>query len=207
MTTPPIEELSSRQFEVLDLICQGLPSSLISKKLNISFETVRSHRRAIMRRWGVSNTVELVNKYHKLKSEGTRPKIRRASTPYLLVVEDDTDFRELLVSSLRGFGFQCHGAGDRKKMDTALKARMPDIVILDLNLGADDGLQIAKNLRTKSDCGIIMMTTRGMIESRIDGLAIGADAYLVKPVDVRELTAVIKNLYARLHPSQDSVKS
>lgn len=205
MKGSPLEDLSGRQLEVLDLICQGFPSSLIGKKLNISFETVKSHRTAIMRRWGVSNTVELVNKYHDIKSERHPPKIR-TETPYLLVVEDDIDFRELMVSSLRGFGFECNGVGNREELESALSARMPDIIILDLNLGQDDGLDIAKNLRASSACGIVMMTTRGMIESRIDGLAIGADAYLVKPVDIRELTAVLKNLYVRLHPPPDAVK-
>lgn len=199
MTGKALSELSARQLEVLELICQGYPSSLISKQLNISFETVKSHRSAIMRRMEVSNTVALVNKYNQYKAQVDRTQTSRA-IPTLMVVEDDLDFRALLVSSLAQLGFQCSGVENRRELELAIKKNLPDIVILDLNLGPDDGLEIARMLREQTRCGIVIMTTRGMVESRIDGLAVGADAYLVKPVDIRELTGTIKNLYSRLNP-------
>jgi DNA-binding response OmpR family regulator len=84
-------------------------------------------------------------------------------------------------------------------MEAALAEQAVGIVLLDLNLGAEDGLAIARDLReTQPLLGIIMMTTRGMVEQRIEGLVVGADVYLVKPVDMRELVEVIRNLHRRL---------
>ena len=82
-------------------------------------------------------------------------------------------------------------------MKSALEGKPASIVLLDLNLGEEDGLDMARALRESYRCGIIMMTTRGMVEQRIDGLAMGADTYLVKPVDMRELVGVIRNLHRR----------
>jgi DNA-binding response OmpR family regulator len=84
-------------------------------------------------------------------------------------------------------------------MEAALTEQAVGIVLLDLNLGAEDGLAIARDLRESQPfLGIIMMTTRGMVEQRIEGLVVGADVYLVKPVDMRELVEVIRNLHRRL---------
>jgi DNA-binding response OmpR family regulator len=77
-------------------------------------------------------------------------------------------------------------------------SQQADIILLDLNLKDEDGLEIAKSLRDTGRYGIIMMTTRGTIQQRIDGLATGTDAYLVKPIDIRELVAVIRNMHRRL---------
>lgn len=195
-------KLTPRQREVLKLMCQGLPTKMISERLFLSAHTVAEYRHVILKRLGVANVVELVNKVNQMKLEAQlaeNPGIRAALEipPELLVVEDDVRYRELVVSGLKEAGFPCRGADCWADMETALAEMPASIVLLDLNLGEEDGLQMARALRESHSCGIIMMTTRGMIEQRIDGLAMGADAYLVKPVDMRELIGVIRNLHRR----------
>jgi DNA-binding NarL/FixJ family response regulator len=202
MTDDETAKLTSRQRDVLALMCQGLPTKMISERLFLSAHTVAEYRHVILKRLGVANVVELVNKVNQMKSEAQlakNPNIRAALEvpPELLVVEDDVCYRELVVSSLTQAGFPCRGSGCWAEMKSALEEKPASIVLLDLNLGEEDGLDMARALRESYRCGIIMMTTRGMVEQRIDGLAMGADAYLVKPVDMRELVGVIRNLHRR----------
>lgn len=195
-------KLTPRQREVLKLMCQGLPTKIISERLFLSSHTVAEYRHVILKRMGSANVVELVNKVNQIKSEAqlaNNPDLRVAleTPPELLVVEDDLCYRDLVVFSLKEAGFPCRGVGSCAEMEAALTAQSASIVLLDLNLGEEDGLEMASLLRASHRCGIIMMTTRGMVEQRIDGLAMGADAYLVKPVDMRELIGVIRNLHRR----------
>lgn len=197
-------ELSPRQREVLELICQGLTTQLISERLELSPNTVAEYRQQILRRVGAANVVELVN----LVNEHRRKQVRSSLSsgfqnalnqpPDLIVVEDDANYRNIVVSSLLQQGFPCRGVESSADLESAVRVRLPSIVILDLNLGGEDGLEIANRLKSHRELGVIMMTTRGMVEQRIDGLAMGADAYLVKPVDMRVLCGVIRNLDHRL---------
>ena len=201
--TNEISDLSPRQRQVLDLICQGLTTQLISERLKLSTNTVAEYRSLILRKMGVSNAVELVNLVRLQKDKAAKPgagELQAAleAPPELIVVDDDVDYRQIVVTSLIQQGFPCRGAGSCAELEAALQDHLPGIVILDLNLGAEDGLEIARRLRDYPRVGIVMMTTRGMIEQRLDGLAMGADAYLVKPVDMRELIGVINNLHRRL---------
>jgi DNA-binding NarL/FixJ family response regulator len=204
MIANPIDKLKPRLREVLDLMCEGLPTKLISARLNLSYHTVAEYRHDLLRHFGVTNAVELVNKINHIKSEARiagSPDLQAAlaSQPQLLVVEDDVCYRELVLADLTAMGFPCRGVGSRADMDAALAEQAVGIVLLDLNLGEEDGLAIARDLReTQPLLGIIMMTTRGMVEQRIEGLVVGADVYLVKPVDMRELGSVIRNLYRRV---------
>jgi DNA-binding NarL/FixJ family response regulator len=198
-----ISQLTPRQQQVLELMCQGLPCRAMAERLHLSPHTVGEYRALILRLMDVRNVVELVNKVNALKSEqtlNTQPDLKTALEipPELIVVEDDPGYRDLVVSGLLKAGFPCRGAGSGSELDSLLAARPAEIVVLDLNLGDEDGLTIARTLRETGPCGIIMMTTRGSIQNRIDGLAMGTDAYLVKPVDMRELIGVIRNLHRRL---------
>ena len=204
MTADKIANLKPRLREVLELMCEGLPTKLISARLNLSYHTVAEYRHDLLRHFGVANAVELVNKINQIKAESRlarNPDLQAAleSPPCLLVVEDDVCYRELVLADLEAMGFPCRGVGSRAEMEAALAGQAVSIVLLDLNLGAEDGLAIARDLReTQPLLGIIMMTTRGMVEQRIEGLVVGADVYLVKPVDMRELASVIRNLYRRV---------
>ena len=204
MTADKIADLTPRLREVLELMCEGLPTKLISDRLNLSYHTVAEYRHDLLRHFGAANAVELVNKINLIKAEARlarNPDLQAAleSPPRLLVVEDDVCYRELVLADLEAMGFPCRGVGSRADMVAALAEQTVSIVLLDLNLGAEDGLAIARDLRkTQPLLGIIMMTTRGMVEQRIEGLVVGADVYLVKPVDMRELVEVIRNLHRRV---------
>lgn len=187
------------------MICEGLSSTEIGDRLHLSPHTVKDYRKSIFERMGVRNVVELVNKVNQQRADqrlAARPDLRAAlaQPPEILVVEDMLDLRAMVVSSLVLAGFPARGVANRSEMLMAMAERAANILVLDLNLGEDqvDGLVIAEEMRQRSDVGIIMMTSRGMIDQRIHGLALGADAYLVKPIDIRELTAVITNLHRRL---------
>ena len=196
-------QLSPRQREVLDLICQGLPAQLIGQKLGLPTNMIVECRHALLQQFGAANAVELVNTVNQIKSAirlGQQPEMlaKLSTPPRLLVVEDDAPYRELLVDQLKRSGFLNAGVDCRAAMEVALVEHPVNIVLLDLNLGKEDGLVIARNLReTFPALGIIMMTTRGMVEQRIDELLGVADVYLVKPVDLRELVGVVRNLHRR----------
>lgn len=117
---------------------------------------------------------------------------------HIAVVEDEASLRADLVEYLSACGHGVVGCEDGAALDRALAERMADIVILDVNLPGEDGFSIAKRLRDKSEIGIIMLTARGVNVDRVVGLEIGADVYLVKPIELRELEAQIRTLARRL---------
>lgn len=114
------------------------------------------------------------------------------------MVEDEQELREELIDYLRYMGYQVCGVASAEAFWQHWDATAWDIVLLDLGLPAEDGLTTARKLRQSSTVGIIMMTARGQVEDRIEGAQAGSDVYLVKPIDPRELKAVIDNLMQRL---------
>jgi len=118
--------------------------------------------------------------------------------PLIYLVDDDEDFREEIIFGLAALGLNVRGFDSAAALYRAYAVRPSKIVILDIGLDGEDGLSIAAHLRASRNVGIIMATGRGSIEDRIGGLKTGADAYLVKPVDVRELAATVEALSARL---------
>ncbi len=116
----------------------------------------------------------------------------------IVVVEDEASLRRDLVEYLRGCGFDSIGAKNGRELDEAIATREISLVILDVNLPGEDGFKIATRLREMPSIGIIMVTARGSTVDRVVGLEIGADAYLVKPVEMRELEAQCKALLRRL---------
>lgn len=117
---------------------------------------------------------------------------------HIMVVEDEASLRADVVEYLSACGHTVVGCGDGSELDAALSRQNADIIILDVNLPGEDGFSIAKRLRDHSDVGIIMLTARGVNVDRVVGLEIGADVYLVKPVELRELEAQIRTLARRL---------
>ncbi len=116
----------------------------------------------------------------------------------ICVVEDEVDFREEIVEALREAGFGVRDFPGSRELYAALLVAPSDIIILDVGLPGEDGFSIAERLRGVGGMGIVMLTARGRIEDRVRGLSEGADAYLVKPVDLRELLAVVHSLARRL---------
>lgn len=118
----------------------------------------------------------------------------------IVIVEDDLELREHLMKGLSYFGFDLRGVGDGAELNAALAERPAHIILLDLGLPKEGGLEIAGRLRDNPTLGIIILTGRSMTEERILGLESGADYYFVKPVEIAELAAAIKNLGRRLAP-------
>jgi two-component system phosphate regulon response regulator OmpR len=122
--------------------------------------------------------------------------------PRILVVDDDAGLRDLLAQYLSGQGFDVECVGDGKAMDVALTANTPDLVILDLMLPGEDGLALARRLRANTSLPIVMLSARGEDIDRIVGLEVGADDYLPKPFNPRELLARIRAVLRRQSPPQ-----
>ena len=117
--------------------------------------------------------------------------------PHLLVVDDDPEIRNLLSKLLTDRGYRVETAREEQEMRHVLMSSRIDLVILDLMLPGKDGLTICRELRALKPIPIIMLTARGDPTDRVIGLEIGADDYLPKPFDVRELEARIKAVLRR----------
>jgi DNA-binding response OmpR family regulator len=116
----------------------------------------------------------------------------------VLVVDDDAAIREMLSEYLSSHGYAVALAGDGASMRSQLESTAPDIVLLDLGLPREDGLSLARYLRERYDVGIIMVTGASGAVDRIVGLEVGADDYVTKPFEPRELLARIKSVLRRL---------
>lgn len=117
----------------------------------------------------------------------------------IALVEDDEDLRDEMCFQLCRAGFSVFGCEDGVSLDRHLREHGCALVVLDLGLAGEDGLSIATRLRLeRPELGIVMLTARGRLQDRLSGLECGADAYLVKPVDIRELIAVIQTVVRRL---------
>ncbi|MDD2761125.1 MAG: response regulator transcription factor [Methylomonas sp.] len=116
----------------------------------------------------------------------------------ILVVEDEPDLCEAIVSFLELEGFQAAGVGSVLAADVWLKAHSVDIVILDVGLPDRDGISWIRQAEAIRGKGLIVASARGNLPDRIRGLAAGADAYLVKPVEFEELRLIVDNVANRL---------
>ncbi|MFA7240382.1 MAG: response regulator [Sulfuricellaceae bacterium] len=123
---------------------------------------------------------------------------------HILVVDDDAEIRSLLGDYLRKNGYQVSTVGDGKGMRAAFDQGRVDLIVLDLMLPGDDGLVLCRDLRARSSIPIIMLTARGDETDRIVGLEMGADDYLPKPFNPRELLARIKSVLRRARNLPDS---
>ena len=119
---------------------------------------------------------------------------------HILVVDDDAGLRDLLDQYLSGQGFEVTTAADGAAMMALLSAQAVDAVILDLMLPGENGLTLARQLRARSGVPIIMLSARGEDIDRIIGLEVGADDYLAKPFNPRELLARIRAVLRRRDP-------
>jgi two-component system OmpR family response regulator len=115
----------------------------------------------------------------------------------ILIVDDDPEIRRLLVDYLERNGFEAVAARDGREMGHALERHAIDLVVLDLMLPDADGLTLCRDLRSRSNLPVLMLTARGEETDRIIGIEMGADDYLVKPFNPRELLARIKTILRR----------
>lgn len=117
--------------------------------------------------------------------------------PHLLIVDDDPEIRDLLARYLKKHGYRVDTAADGRQMRRQLDDGRFDLVVLDLMLPGEDGLTLCRDLRARSDLPVIMLTAMGEETDRIVGLEMGADDYLAKPFNPRELMARIKAVLRR----------
>jgi two-component system, OmpR family, response regulator len=116
----------------------------------------------------------------------------------VLLIEDDRAVREMIENYLTEHGMHVIIAGDRSGLERHLASEEPDLVILDLQLGKDDGLDLLRAIRARSDIPIIITTGHRRDEvDRVVGLELGADDYLTKPFGLRELLARIRAVWRR----------
>jgi DNA-binding response OmpR family regulator len=115
----------------------------------------------------------------------------------LVVVDDEPDLRAMVADYLGQHGFLVATAGNADELEACVAAAMPDMLILDVNMPGEDGFSIARRLRARCDVPIVMLTAAGDIVDRVVGLQMGADDYLTKPFDLRELRARIHAVLRR----------
>lgn len=120
------------------------------------------------------------------------------ASPIAYIVDDDADLCEEMVFGLATLGVNATAFPDAPSLYRAYAVRPSDVVIIDIGLEGEDGLSIAAHLRATQNVGIVMATARGSVDDRVTGLSVGADAYLVKPIDIRELAATVMAVNQRL---------
>ena len=119
----------------------------------------------------------------------------------ILVVDDDPKVRTLLRRFLEGEGFAVYGAKDGAELQACLARQEISLITLDLNLGKENGLDLARDIRREHVIPIIMLTGKGDAIDRVVGLEVGADDYLAKPFELRELVARIRAVLRRTTPA------
>jgi two-component system OmpR family response regulator len=126
-----------------------------------------------------------------------------STVPRITIVEDDPEIRRLVQARLQADGFRADAADSGAALDRLIAGKgMPDLIVLDLMLPGEDGFSICRRLRATSRVPIIMLTARGEDVDRIVGLELGADDYVSKPFNTRELIARIRAVLRRMEPHE-----
>ena len=126
---------------------------------------------------------------------------------HIAIVDDEPDITQLLAGYLSRQGFRVSALGSGHALIELMSADRPDLVLLDLGLPGEDGFAIARKLRERWRCGLIIVTGRGDAVDKVVGLEIGADDYVTKPFDLRELLARIKAVLRRLTPEAGAAEA
>jgi two-component system OmpR family response regulator len=129
-------------------------------------------------------------------------RFRVSSTPvHLAVVDDEPAIAELLGNYLVAHGFRASRLASGRELMALMPRDPPALVLLDLGLPGEDGFAIARRLREHWRCGLVIVTGRGDAVDKVVGLEVGADDYVTKPFDLRELLARVKAVLRRLEPT------
>jgi DNA-binding response OmpR family regulator len=127
------------------------------------------------------------------------------STPHILAVDDDPAIRELLTDYLTEHDLRVTAVGSGAEMQAVMQAQLVDLVLLDLRLGREDGMQLARTLRESSQVPVIIVTGRQDEADRVMGLELAADDYINKPFSSRELLARIRSVLRRYQLLREAV--
>lgn len=129
------------------------------------------------------------------------------TTTRVLVVDDDPSIRRMLTEYLSEHGYEVAQAASGAQMRAELERALPAAVLLDIGLPGEDGLTLARFVRERYDVAIIMVTGAGDVVDRVAGLEVGADDYIAKPFDPRELRARLKSVLRRVEKKEGSSKT
>jgi two-component system, OmpR family, response regulator len=130
-------------------------------------------------------------------SSFSHPDIAKSRSTHLLIVDDDAEVAELVRRYFVGQGFKVSIAGDGTAMRRLLAAEPVDLVLLDLSLPGEDGFELTRHLHGQWRGPVIIITGRGEAVDRVVGLELGADDYVTKPFDLRELLARVRSVLRR----------
>jgi len=129
--------------------------------------------------------------------------VKEVPAPHVLVVDDDVAVRQLVSEYLAQNDFRVSEAASGAELMGAFRAQVVDLVLLDLRLHGEDGMQLLRQLRAESQLPVIILTGRAEEADRVMGLELGADDYLTKPFSPRELLARIRTVLRRTHAGQE----
>jgi len=123
-------------------------------------------------------------------------------SPHIMIVDDEAPAREMVGDYLKMHGFTVTLCDGGKSLRTAIDGGMPDLVVLDLNMPEEDGLSIIRDLKSRINVPVIMLTATASPIDRVVGLELGADDYVAKPCELRELMARIRSVLRRSVPAK-----
>jgi DNA-binding response OmpR family regulator len=119
------------------------------------------------------------------------------SQKLIAIVEDDPDVARIIEQVLKDFGFRTTWSRSATELLRRLRGQVPDLCIIDLGLPDMDGIEVMQRVRAQSNCGIVILTGRAHVSDRVMGLELGADDYVLKPFEPRELVARIRSIIRR----------
>lgn len=130
-----------------------------------------------------------------------------SQNPYIIVVDDEAPAREMVGDYLRMHGFAVTLCDGGQSLRAEIAVKTPDLVVLDLNMPEEDGLSIIRDLKAKTNVPVIMLTATASPIDRVVGLELGADDYVAKPCELRELMARIRSVLRRAAPPKPAAAS
>jgi len=130
-----------------------------------------------------------------------------SQSPHIVIVDDEAPAREMVGDYLKMHGFAVTLCDGGKALREAIEAAVPDLVVLDLNMPEEDGLSIIRDLKNRSNVPVIMLTATASPIDRVVGLELGADDYVAKPCELRELMARIRSVLRRSSPARSATNA
>jgi len=128
-------------------------------------------------------------------------------SPHIIIVDDEAPAREMVGDYLKMHGFGVTLCDGGKSLRSVIETHVPDLVVLDLNMPEEDGLSIIRDLKSRINVPVIMLTATASPIDRVVGLELGADDYVAKPCELRELMARIRSVLRRSTPARAAASS
>jgi two-component system, OmpR family, response regulator len=125
-----------------------------------------------------------------------------SQSPHIIIVDDEAPAREMVGEYLKMHGFTVTLCDGGKTLRAAIETNVPDLVVLDLNMPEEDGLSIIRDLKSRTNVPVIMLTATASPIDRVVGLELGADDYIAKPCELRELMARVRSVLRRSTPAK-----